>query len=419
MSDIDNLLAELETLAKRSRPKRAPLPDRFERTEPFNPDSHLQIQELAAHFGVKLPRRKDSDDEDSLSTEKKYLLKAAKRYPVFAKVLECKQLWKMVSTYNWKLDSTNHVHTTLGWHPSTWRKSSRDYNLQNIPKRSALATEFRRMVIAPPGHVILEADSSAIEAVLVGYFARSERFIRLAKCGVHDWFNSLVHGEPIPLDLSEVDLRAACKGAKVRYDKPSREVAKRVVHLSNYRGTPEKMQEEYPEEFATVKDARVLQKLYLDSEPGQDIQRWWKQTLDRASHDRFLLNPFGFRHRFFHIYGYDRTNQSYKLGDDAKRAIAFLPQSTASALQDVYIEGLWSLPMASWLALPVHDSLLAYVPVAEALEAAAATQRVFTQPIPELGGLTIGAELSMSGPQGNWGPRTPENPDGMETIHVE
>ena len=108
------------------------------------------------------------------------------------------------------------------------------------------------MVIAPPGHVILEGDSSAIEAVLVGYFARSERYIRLAKAGIHDYFNSLVHGDEIPLDTDETTLRAACRAAKARYDKPSREVAKRVVHLTAYRGTPERMCEEYPDQFATV-----------------------------------------------------------------------------------------------------------------------------------------------------------------------
>lgn len=401
---------------KKPRAKRPPLPNKYVKVCDFNPDSYLEVQSLAAHFNVRLPHRKDSDDENALSTEKKFLLKAARKYPVFAKVLACKERWKMISTYKWKLDANNRIHYTIGHHPSTWRKSCRNINAQNIPKRSALADEFRRMVIAPPGHVIMACDSSAIEAVLVGYFAQSPRYIALAKAGVHDWFNSVVHNEAIDLHLDDAALRTACQEAKHRYDKPSRETAKRVVHLSNYRGTPERMFEEYPDDFESVAHARRLQNVYLASEPGQDIVRWWRQVLTMAGPpNRSLLNPFGFRHRFFHVFNYNRRTQGWEPnGDDAKRAIAFLPQSTASAIQDVYIEALWQTPLASWCVLPVHDDLLSYVPQSEAAAAAATLQRIFTMPIPELGGLSVGAEISMSAVGGNWAPRSDSNPTGME-----
>jgi DNA polymerase I-like protein with 3'-5' exonuclease and polymerase domains len=401
--NIDELLNELESDILRPKRKREPLPDKFTRVEPFNPDSPDQIQELCKHLGVKLPRRRGSDDEDALSTEKKFLLRASRRYPVLRMVLDCKERWKLLSTYNWKLDSDSRVHTTLGWHTSSWRKSSRDYNLQNIPKRSSLAAEFRRMVVAPPGHVILEGDSSAIEAVLVGYFARSERYIRLAKSGIHDFFNALVHGEHILLDQSEDALRAACRAAKSRYDKASREVAKRVVHLTAYRGTPERMCEEYPDDFATVATARRLQNQFLDSEPGQDLQRWWRGLLERVGKEKYLCNPFGGRHRFFHIFTYNKRRQCFEAnGDDAKRAIAYLPQSSASAIQDIYVQALWQTPLRDWLCMVIHDSCLAYVPVERAAEAAATMRAIMEAPIPELGGLAIGAEISMSAPGGNW-----------------
>lgn len=412
MSDnnLDAILDELDhqdtvAPARKVRPKRPPLPDRYMKVLDFNPASPDQVADLCAHLGVKLPRSKSAaeDDEDSVSTEKKFLLRASRRHPVLRTVLDCRERAKMLSTYQWRLDNESRVHTTLGWHPSTWRKSSRDYNLQNIPKRSSLAVEFRRMVIAPPGHVILEGDSSAIEAVLVGYFARSERYIRLAKAGVHDYFNSLVHGDEIPLDTDETTLRAACRAAKARYDKASREVAKRVVHLTAYRGTPERMLEEYPDDFPDLRTARRLQGQLLASPPGQDLQAWWKDTLARAGHDHYLCNPFGGRHRFFHIFTYNKSRQCFEAnGDDAKRAIAYLPQSSASAIQDLYIEALWRTEFRNWLALPIHDSLLSYVPVERAAEAAPLLRSVFEAPIPELGGLSIGAEISMSAPGGCW-----------------
>lgn len=426
MADLDKLIEELDDAAlevdrekfyksqRSTRLKREPLPIRYMRVEDFNPDSGDQVAALAKHYGVKLPRRKDSDDDDALSTEAKYLKQAAKKFPVFGLILECRTRWKMVSTYKWRLDEQQRVHSVLGHHPSTWRKSSRDYNLQNIPKRSDLATEFRRMVVAPPGHVIVEADSSAIEAVLVGYFAGSDRYIRLAKCGIHDWFNSVVHNEPIPLDQDEQALRLACKAAKRKYSKESREVAKRVIHATAYMTTPMKMHEEYSDEFPTTAAARRMQNMLLATEPGQDLKRWWDSTLKQAAHDRYLTTPFGARHRFFHIFTYDKRSGTFKLGDDAKRAVAFRPQNAASMIQDNYVLALWGSPVAPWLRLIVHDSILAVCPQEHAIDVARTFQSVFTAPVTELDGLTIGAEVSMSMPGGNWSPRNELNPKGME-----
>ena len=258
------------------------------------------------------------------------------------------------------------------------------------------------MIVAPPGYVLVEADSSAIEAVLVGYFARSQRYMNLAKAGIHDWFNSVVHGEAFSPDLPFDELRAACKAAKKRYPKESREVSKRTIHLTAYRGTPERMHDEYPGTFPTTAFARKHQNMLLSTGPGEDLKRWWDETLKQAAHDRFLMTPFGARHRFFHIFTYDKRSNTFKLGDDAKRAIAYRPQNSASMIQDSYVLALWASPLRDWLRLVIHDSCLAVVPQERAQEAARAMRDVFTAPIPELGGLTIGAEVSMSEPGGNW-----------------
>lgn len=417
MTDIDKLIAELEEVemlpAKR---KRAPLPDRFVKVLDFNPDSQDDVLRLAKHLGVKLPRRKDSDDSDDFSTEKKYLKQAAKRHPIFGLILECRERWKLISTYNWVLDQFNRVHTTIGWHPSTLRKSSRDYNLQNIPKRSDLAVEFRRMVVAPPGHCIVEADSSAIEAVLVGYFAGSQRYITLAKCGIHDWFNGVVHGEAFSPDLPHDELRKLCKAAKSRYSKESREVSKRTIHLTAYYGTPIRMNDEYPNEFPTVSVARKFQNMLLATPPGEDLQKWWRDTHARTAHDKFLSSPFGGRHRFFHIFKYNSRTQEWEpKGDDAKRCIAYLPQHSASMIQDIYVDALWKGPVQPFMRLPIHDSVLTVAPASEAPDVAKAMFNTFQMPISELNDLTIGAEVSMSAPGGNWAPRSQDNPLGMET----
>ncbi|WP_414076072.1 DNA polymerase, partial [Staphylococcus aureus] len=100
-------------------------------------------------------------------------------------MLHARQHHKLISTYVYVLDAAGRVHTTYTFNPSNWRKSSKEPNLQNIPKRNELAAAFRRTIIASPGHVLIEADSSAIEAVIVGYCAQSPRYIKIAQAGIH------------------------------------------------------------------------------------------------------------------------------------------------------------------------------------------------------------------------------------------
>lgn len=272
--------------------------------------------------------------------------------------------------------------------------------------------------------MLLEVDSSAIEAVLVGWLARSPRYIRLAKAGVHGWLAAHMLGQPIPLDLPDADLAAACRKVK-REHKDLYEVTKRVCHLSNYMGTPERIAEEYPDEFPDIEmtgprggkriipgavKAREIQDALFSTEPGQDVKRWQRHTLEVAYRENVLKTPFGIWHYFYDVFTYDRKSKSYKLGDDAKRAVAFAPQSMASSIQDLILlsirhdapwlfaaHGLAEVqkPERYAFRLPVHDSLIFDVPKHRIMEAARIVYRAFTQPWPQLGGLSIGAEVSI------------------------
>lgn len=372
----------------------------YVRILPFNPNSSDQVQALAKALKVKLPKKYDAagTDEDSLTTEHKFLLAPARNHKAFALVLRCRERGKLINTYKWGLNSAGRVTTVYGFHPATWRKSSRSANLQNIPKRSHLAKQFRRMIVAAPGHMLVEADSQAIEAVLVGWFAGSERYIRLAKAGVHGWLTAAYHSKPI--SLSDPDLAALCAESKAQWP-DTYEKCKRVIHLSNYKGTPTRIAEEYPEDFPTVAAARKLQEFYFETEPGQDIRKWQDKVCLQAAHDCYLENPFRYRHWFYSVSQWDRRRECYVAGDDAKRAIAFLPQSTASACQSEVLLRLAQYEnMRSWLRLIIHDSFLCEPPEGDALTCAAMLRDEMLQPIGELGGLQIGVEVSIGR---NWG----------------
>lgn len=370
----------------------------YMRVEPFLPGSWPQVQRLAEALKVRLPKKRDAEDDDDVSTERKYLLAPARKHRAFRLVLDCRERGKLLSTYNWPTDAGGRATTIYGWHPSTLRKSSRSVNLQNIPKRSKLAKQFRKMIVAAPGHLLVEADFSAIEAVLEGWFAGSPQYIALAKAGVHGWLTQAMHGTY--LDVNDPNLRELCGQAKAQwpddYDR-----AKRIVHASNFKTTPIKIAEEYPEEFPTVASARKLQNFYFDTPAGQDIRRWQDTICIRAAHDCYLDNPFGYRHWFYEVSHYDKRRDKFIPGDDAKRCIAFLPQSTASAIQSEVLLRLAQYEnMRQWLRLIIHDSFLCEPPEADTLACAAMLRDEMLAPIPELGGLQIGVEVSVGQ---NWG----------------
>src|SRR5208283_1895834 len=273
---------------------------------PFNWNSTDQTQELARHYTFTIPKKRGEDRE---ALESKTLRKFGKRKPVFLDIWNARKRHKLISTYNWELDVNGRVHTTYGFWPSTWRKSSRNPNLTNIPHRNELAAAFRRTVRAAKGRVLIEADSSAIEAVILGYCAQSPRYIRACKACIHDIFMSHVRaaregGRGIDIALADKDLIDACRAAKQEdASRPVleqiRDSCKRCIHGTNYGLSPFGMHDEYPDEFPTQRIATELQEMYLNLFP--EIKSWMRTTREQADRQTFLDNHYQYRHYFYAV----------------------------------------------------------------------------------------------------------------------
>lgn len=364
----------------------------------FNFNSSDQVKALVLAKGLKVPIKRGENRE---AVEAKNLKQFGKKHPVFQRILEARQHSKMISTYDWPLDPTGRVHTTYGFHPSTWRKSSRSVNLQNIPKRSELAHLFRQTLVASPGHLLVTGDSAAIEAVLVGYAARSPRYIAAAKAGIHDLFMSHVRarregGSGIDPQLPYGELVTACREAKEEdarrpLGEQIREACKRTIHGSNYGLTPYGMNDEYPDLFPKRKDAQEMQEMYLGL--YREIRPWMRETHQRASSQTFLDNHYQYRHYFFSVYKWNSTHQTWELGEDAKRAVAFVPQADASAIQTEDLLTLSETWLGPCLRLIIHDEFVLEVPYELWQEACQLLYEVQSRPRPELGGLSIGSEV--------------------------
>ncbi len=294
------------------------------------------------------------------------------------------------------------IHTTFTHNPSSLRLSSTAPNLQNIPRGtdSEYAKWVKEIFVAPSGSLLWERDFSAIEAVLVGYFASDPTYIRFAKLGVHAFLASHIVGRPADLSWSDSDLKAYF-GTLKKAEKATYDVAKRIVHGSNYMMTPGKMSMEYPEAFPTTKAAAKLQNLYHDLFPS--IRKWHTSICEQVdgtkvrrgeSVDPWSLgvchakNPFGYIHRFYDVLHWERINGEWirSFGEDAKRLVSFLPQSTAAAIIKRAGKRLWyDYPsVGRTMRLWVHDSILGETIESDIDNCLEISQNVMEEPIQQL-----------------------------------
>ena len=85
-----------------------------------------------------------------------------------------------------------------GAHTGRWSGSDK-VNFQNLPSRNKEKKALKNAIVAPPGHVIINADSSQIEARVLAWFAEQNDLVRQFANGedVYSTFASKVFGKPI------------------------------------------------------------------------------------------------------------------------------------------------------------------------------------------------------------------------------
>jgi DNA polymerase I-like protein with 3'-5' exonuclease and polymerase domains len=283
------------------------------------------------------------------------------------------------------------IRATYNHNPSTLRLASSNPNVQVWPRgKTPEAKLVKGLVIAQTEYTLVEIDFAAIEAVLVGYFAQSREYIRLSKLGIHDYVLShMLHragktDQPADLTLGDSDLKAFYKDLKSKFN-GIRDVAKRVVHMSSYGGTPSRMHQTDPHYFPTIKAAKELQDLFFDVCP--DVRRWQEHTVALADKQGYLRNPYGYLHRFWNVRSWHKERDGRWVAswaEDAKRALAFMPQSTAAGIIKEAMLRLQHTAVMPTLRLQVHDSLLCEVPTEQLTEICRILRSEMEKPIEQL-----------------------------------
>ncbi len=116
------------------------------------------------------------------STNADVLEKLRPHHEIIGHILEYRQLTKLNSTYVEGLTKViapdGRIHTSFqNTVTATGRLSSVEPNLQNIPVRTALGAEMRRMFGAPEGYVLVDADYSQIELRLLAHISGDDAMI--------------------------------------------------------------------------------------------------------------------------------------------------------------------------------------------------------------------------------------------------
>jgi len=142
----------------------------------FNINSPKQLGKVLFE-DLQLPHGKKT--KTGWSTNAEVLEKLRWQHPIVADVLQYRQYSKLKSTYADGLlkviDPDSRIRTSFQMTvTATGRLSSTEPNLQNIPTRTRLGSEMRRMFVAEEGCVLVDADYSQIELRLLAHMAGDE-----------------------------------------------------------------------------------------------------------------------------------------------------------------------------------------------------------------------------------------------------
>lgn len=349
----------------------------------INPYSPRQIMAWL-YTELKYPKqtklRKDKGVEtDSVDAE--ILEKFYREYklPALQTLLDIRETKKLLSTYvetdyDKEEDGSERARTAyLITGTETGRLSSRatvygtGTNLQNIPKGAV-----RELFIPDSGQVFINADLSQAEARVVAYLAGEQRLI--------DVFNS--GGDIHRRNASNIFRKPECEVTS-----KEREMAKRVVHASNYGMGPITFAKTAGIPTA---DARALLNKYFQEYPR--IKLWHMSIEQQLKKSRIMHTPLGRMRTFFNRWD----------GSMLKEAYAYIPQSTVADILNIGLRRLYELEkeLGFQLLLQIHDAVLLQTAVDNVARLAPIVKKTLEIPI-VIGGKTcvIPADVSVGG---NW-----------------
>lgn len=268
--------------------------------EEFNINSTQQLGHVLFEK-LELPAYKKT--KRGYSTNAEVLEKLSGQHPIIDRILEYRKLTKLKSTYvdglSKVIGADGRIHTSFqNTVTATGRLSSVEPNLQNIPVRTQLGAEMRKMFIAAPGKVLVDADYSQIELRLLAHIAADENMIEGFNSGadIHTLTASQIFG--VPVEMVTKQMRSSCKAVNfgIVYGISEFSLAQDI-------GTTRAEAKEYMERyFARYPGIRAYQKNIIEEAKADGVvstimgrKRWMPELksskfMVRASGERMAMN---------------------------------------------------------------------------------------------------------------------------------
>ena len=316
--------------------------------EPFNIQSPKQLGSVLFER-LMLPAGKKT--KTGWSTNAAVLDKLRGKHPIVEQILDYRTLTKLKSTYAdgllKEISADGRIHTNFQMTvTATGRLSSTEPNLQNIPVRRELGAQIRKMFVASPGKVLVDADYSQIELRLLAHIANDETMIAAFRSGedIHAVTASQVFGVP----LAEVT--------------PLQRSHAKAVNFGIVYGISA---------FSLAQDIGVFQseaKAYMDSYFAKyhGVHEYMTRVVEQAKADGYVTTLFGRRRDLPEL-----KSSNFNLRSFGERVALNMPiQGTAADIIKAAMVRVDARMRAEHLQarllLQVHDELIVECPAEEA-----------------------------------------------------
>ena len=316
--------------------------------EPFNIQSPKQ---LGSVLFERLMLQAGKKTKTGWSTNAAVLDKLRGKHPIIEQILDYRTLTKLKSTYAdgllKEISADGRIHTNFQMTvTATGRLSSTEPNLQNIPVRRELGAQIRKMFVASPGKVLVDADYSQIELRLLAHIANDETMIAAFRSGedIHAVTASQVFGVP----LAEVT--------------PLQRSHAKAVNFGIVYGISA---------FSLAQDIGVFQseaKAYMDSYFAKyhGVRAYMTRVVEQAKADGYVTTLFGRRRDLPEL-----KSSNFNLRSFGERVALNMPiQGTAADIIKAAMVRVDARMRAEHLQarllLQVHDELIVECPAEEA-----------------------------------------------------
>ena len=309
--------------------------------EEFNINSPKQLGViLFEKLGLPIIKKTKS----GYSTNVEVLEKLYEKHDIIPKIMEYRKLTKLKNTYcdgmEGLIDEEGRIHSVFNQTVTvTGRISSTEPNLQNIPTRTELGRELRKMFTAPDAeHILVDADYSQIELRVLAHIADDEVMKKafLNEEDIHAVTASQVFN--VPLEEVTGEQRSSAKAVNFG-----------IVYGIGEFSLAQDLK-------ISVKEAREYIKNYLDKYTG--VAEYMKNIKEKAKNDGYVKTLLN-RIRFIP----EIRSSNFVARSFGERVALNTPiQGTAAdiiklAMVKVY-ERMKKENLESQLVLQVHDELI-------------------------------------------------------------